>query len=59
MLAEERVVETEGNNRGRERGARQVVNSAHVAEERAVETEGNKRGRERGAGQVVISSHVG
>ncbi len=30
MLAEERVVETEGNQRDRERGTGQVVISAHV-----------------------------
>jgi hypothetical protein len=30
MLAEERVVETEGKHRDRERGAGQVVISAHV-----------------------------
>jgi hypothetical protein len=34
MLAEERVVETEGNQRDRERGTGQVVISAHVGWER-------------------------
>ncbi len=49
MLAEKRVVETEGYQRDRERGAGQVVISAHLAEEGFV---GLGATRETGRGEL-------